>query len=261
MPTRDVPLPAAAIAELDAAWAAYRTALRQSDRWTLDRLAPVVQAADAAGWSTRRIAADFDLTRKHVGILLGRPGGPDPALAGASEEALNRAWRRASARVANRRERATAHLATVLRAGKAAGWSYRSLSSTLGVTAERLRQIATDPIPSEATPVTCFHRESGDPSPEERFTQLSAEETATFRALADQARTNHTGPESAVARVVSERLSAMIHEARQRGVRWVELDEACGYAPGSARARAARHGYERLAPSRRAYAPVPSASS
>jgi hypothetical protein len=103
---------------------------------------------------------------------------------------------------------------------------------------------------------------------------LTADENETLVRLAERARRAtkkvgkrlgpNPGPDqlrgleaSLEDRLASEELSALLIRLKEDRVPWPELDAACGYRPGSARARALRHGYAQAPPSMSSYTPTP----
>lgn len=268
------------------AFTAFRAALDFQDPWANSRLATVVRAADAAGWSRRSTAAALGLSRERVRRIAGHPADrkytmPQHALGQPFPRAAVTAFRKAEDEVSLRRIRTERELIAHLRAAHHdAGWPYTALGEILGVSAERLRQIAdTDlDVSTEAVPAyEPFARVLKDrPAPAPSAGVLETDEKGRLRDLAATARhsSKFVGKglgadpapdrvralkESLAARAASEELSALIIALKRRNVPWPDLDDACGYKPGGARARAIRHGYSAAPPSRKPYTPTPAA--
>jgi hypothetical protein len=173
------------------------------------------------------------------------------------------AYRRCEDEVNLRRILTERTFAGAVRAANAAGWSNPRLGAIVGLTGERMRQIADMDLSTDGTSIPCFTpyakpakaqaERPGRPA-------LGEDEAAQMRRLADAARKatkkvgKRLGPapsaedireleDALAARKASEELSGLIMAARGRGVPWAALDAACGYARGSAQARAVRHGY------------------
>lgn len=242
-------------------------------------LAAVVLGSHASGWSYRSIARSLELSRDRTMQLASledappyevpqyRPGAEFP-------QAAVREFRRRTEQEQRRRARAEARAAATIMAAHAAGWPYTELAGLVGLSDERLRQMAAMPAAGESVPAFTPPAPPPAPEPARREGALDDAEAARLAELAQLARTSsqNTGrtlprnptPEqlaaleaSLRARKASEELSAMIIAARARNVPWADLDKACGYRPGAARARALRHGHGTLPPSRRAYRTTP----
>lgn len=235
-----------------------REALLQAHRRLSRTLTPAmavpVLSAVSAGWSRRTISAALGIARERterlcaleVPALMDLPRysrtAPFP-------EAAVTAYRTAQAKADSRRARAAAVLSGLIRAAHDSGYSYTDIGAVLNTSGEWARRLASAE-PAHVPPVFTPAPAPAQPSPRGH---LSEEERGQMRALADLARqaaripAGTTDPErldgTLKARRASEQLSAMIAAAKARRVTWPEIDEACGYAPGSARARAKRHGY------------------
>lgn len=278
-------MPPAQVKALEAAYAGFRQALDPQDPWANGRLAAVVRAADAAGWSRRTTAAALGLSRPRTDRIAAFPAAstcrmPKFELGAVFPAAAVTAFRRSEDEVSLRRIRAErALIATIRSAHHDAGWPYTALAARLGANAERLRQIAEIDLDVSAEPAPSFAeftrvlKERKDPLP--RATRpLADAEAERLARLAGRARraTKHVGkrlgprprPEqlreletSLEDRLASEELSALLIRLKDDNVSWLDLDSACGYRPGSARARALRHGYARTPPSMAPYTPTP----
>jgi hypothetical protein len=270
---------------LAAAYAAFRQALDPQDPWANSRLATVIKAADAAGWSRRTTAAALGLSRARTDRIAAFPAAagyrmPKFVLGAAFPAAAVTAFRRYEDEISMRRIRTERTLiATIRSAHHTSGWPYTALAALVGASAERLRQIAEIDLDVSAEPAPAFAeftrvlKERKDPAP--RATRpLTAAEAESLSRLAERARraTKNVGkrlgprprPEqlreleaSLEDRLASEELSALLIRLKEDNVSWLDLDSACGYRPGSARARALRHGYAQTPPSMAPYTPTP----
>lgn len=278
-------MPPTQVKALVAAYAAFRQAMDPQDPWANGRLATVVKAADAAGWSRRTTAAALGLSRPRTDKIAAYPaaGGyriPKFELGAAFPSAAVASFRRREDEISMRRIRTErALIATIRSAHHSAGWPYTALAALVGASAERLRQIAEidldvsgEPAPAFA-PFTRVLKERKAPVP--RATRpLTEAEAESLARLAERARraTKNVGkrlgsrprPEqlreleaSLEDRLASEELSALLIRLKEDNVSWLDLDSACGYRPGSARARALRHGYAQTPPSMAPYTPTP----
>lgn len=267
-PTTDT-MPAREQAAFKAAYAAFRSATDPQDERTLRKLAVVVISALDAGWSRRAIAEGLGINRAKVGLLALQqdvhrikvdpfaPGTEFPAKAVA-------AYRRYEDEVNLRRILTERTFAGAVRAANAAGWSNPRLGAIVGLTGERMRQIAEMHLSSDGVTIPCFTPYGKSPKPKHVTRRerpaLTPEEAKEMRRLAKAAKKatkrvgRRLGPapsaeevkelqEALAARKASEELSELIIAARNRGVPWTALDDACGYARGSAQVRAVRHGY------------------
>ncbi|MCC3299244.1 hypothetical protein [Arthrobacter caoxuetaonis] len=272
--TPPAPMPGECTRALRTAYRALAAANDPADPWANRRFASVIHAATSAGWSRRTTASELGISRDRVlKIAQYEPslecelprykrGEPFPP------QAVD-TFRRIERDVLTRRREARARMSALVQAAHSAGWPFHVLGSIVGATGEWIRQLHDTEDPSSLATVPDFpeYRRplKGKPGPRPRGT-LSGEERTRMRALAVKARA--AGKEPAVtgdalpqeaerileARRASEELSAMIISAKDRRVRWEELDEACGYRTGGARARAVRHGYGKLPPSMTGYA-------
>lgn len=266
------------------AYAAFRAALDPQDPWANSRLATVIRAADAAGWSRRTTAAALGLSRPRVERIAAFPAAaayrmPAFELGTAFPAGAVAAFRKHEDAISLRRIRTErALIATIRAAHHDAGWPYGVLGTLVGASGERLRQIADigldvsgEPAPSFAVFTRVLKERR---SPETRTARpLTEAETERLRHLAERARraTKNVGkrlganprPEqlrdlesSLEDRLASEELSAFLIGLKEDRVSWLDLDTACGYRPGSARARALRHGYAQTPPSMTPYTPT-----
>lgn len=238
-----------------------------------DLLEPVA-AARAAGWPRRSIAAALGIPASRTRRIAPagqthfpryRRGEPFPA------EAVQ-AYTEALSRVAEQKAAAAARMSALVRAAHAAGHSYTLIGKVIGASGEWIRRLA-EPEPDEGIPGLFVPVPVPvPPAPRPPAGHLSAEERAHMLSLAARARNasrisgrriprgvnEHEYLRRLIqARQASEELGQLIIEAKSRNVSWAELDDACGYAPGSARARAKRHGYGSHPPSLCAYTPTP----
>lgn len=262
-------MPAREQAAFKAAYAAFRSATDPQDERTLRKLAVVVVSALDAGWSRRAIAEGLGINREKVARLAAQESVTrikvDPYVPGTEFPAkATAAYRRYEDEVNLRRILTERTFAGAVRAANAAGWSNPRLGAIVGLTGERMRQIADMHLSDEGTSIPCFTPYAKSPKPKaskrrERPGLTDAEKTE-MRRLADAAKKatkrvgRRLGPAPSAeevkelqaaldARKASEELSDLIIAARNRGVPWTDLDEACGYARGSAQVRAVRHGY------------------
>lgn len=229
-------------------------------------LAAVVLGAHGSGWSYRTIARSLELTRERTMQLAALQTTPYPKVAPyrpgeTFPQDVVKEFRRRDRKAAARREEGRAKAAATIKAANDAGWPFWVLASLVDLSDERLRRIALEAPPDLAVrPFT--------PAPP--AVPLAADIASRMAVLARQARssTKNTGrslgadasdeerraaARSVRARKASEELSDLIIAAKNSGVSWAEIEAACGYRPGAARARAVRHGYGSLPPTRRAY--------
>lgn len=154
------------------------------------------------------------------------------------------------------RQAAAKRLANLVTAGRAAGWPVRALAEPLGITPERLRQIAKEFATSGRNVKPRFPTYA--PPVEEKVvpvkkvivrTNLTTAQAKTLATLAKDAPHN-TGsrPLNSPVRKASEEFSRLIIEHHKSGVTWREMAEATGYTVTGLRMRAARHGYGKGAP-------------
>lgn len=278
-------MPAAQAKALEAAYTAFRQALNPQDPWANGRLATVVRAADASGWSRRTTAAALGLSRARADKIAAFPAAasyrmPKFELGAVFPASAVTAFRRFEDEVSMRRIRTErALIATIRSAHHVAGWPYTALAPLVGASAERLRQIAEIDLDVSSEPAIAFapftrvlkERKEQTPRATRPLTDGEAERLARLAAKARKA-TKHVGkrlgphpePEqlrelesSLEDRLASEELSALLISLKEDNVSWLDLDLACGYRPGSARARALRHGYARTPPSMAPYTPTP----
>ncbi|GAA4035633.1 hypothetical protein GCM10023063_20250 [Arthrobacter methylotrophus] len=277
-------MPPAQVKILAAAFVEFRKALDPHDPWTNSRLATVIKAADAAGWSRRTTSTALGISRERTQKIANFPaatvyrmtqhvlGAPFPAAAVS-------AFRKHEDEVSLRRIRTErALIATIRAAHHDAGWPYNTLGALLGTSGERLRQIAEINLDIDDEPAPAFDAFTrvlkARKEPIRSVRVLDETEVQWLRELADQARkaTKAVGkrlgpspsPEQRRAlevsledRLASEELSALLIRLKKNHVSWPDLDAACGYKPGGARARALRHGYSQTPPSMAPYTPTP----
>ncbi|MGK3708595.1 hypothetical protein [Arthrobacter sp. IK3] len=270
-------IPADQAKALVRAYTAFTSAADPADPWANRRLASVINAATAAGWSRRTTASALGISRERAlkisqftpslkcEVPRYRSGESFPASAISKFRSLEE-------QIRNRREQTRSDAAALIRAAHNAGWPFQVLGEIVGASGEWIRQLNESAVPADTAPGFPVYRRptKGRPPLNPRGT-LSDEERRTMRKLAARARSAAKVPVRLAgqdpreetrrrvkavmeARQASEQLSAMIIGAKARRVRWEELDEACGYKPGAARARAVRHGYGKLPPSMNGYA-------
>lgn len=260
-------MPAREQTAFKAAYAAFRSASDPQDEKTARKFATVIASAIDAGWSQRSVAENLGITRERVGRLA-KMDAPrikvEPYAPGKDFPARTvTAYRRVEDEVNLRRILTERTFSGAVRAANAAGWSNPRLGAIVGLTGERMRQIADMDLSTDGTSVPCFTpfaKPAKAPVERPGRPALTDEEEQAMRRLADVARKatkrvgKRLGPapspdevqelEAALrVRRASEELSGLIMAARGRGVPWAALDAACGYARGSAQARAVRHGY------------------
>lgn len=242
----------------------FSAALDPVDQWAGRRLASVITAAHSAGWSRRTLAAALGMSRERV-LKLSQY---KPSLRCTVEqyrrgssfpESAVSAFRRIEREIEDRRRGAEVRMASLVRSAHASGWPYHLIGLEVGATGEWIRQIG-DLHPEAGSAPEAFDRYSRPlkvrPAPSPRG-RLEEAERRQLRELAAVARGNTKSSERTPAeREASEQLSALIIAAKERRITWDDLDEACGYRPGSARARAVRHGYGKLPPSMKPYSPA-----
>lgn len=256
-------MPPRQVQALRRAFSDFNAARDPSDPWAGRRLASVINAATSAGWSRRTVADELGISRERtLKLSQYRPSlrctveryrrgtsFPEPAVA---------AFRRIEAEISERRREAEAKMASLVRSAHEAGWPYHLIGQEVGATGEWIRRIS-EMHPGAGTsretfdPYTRVLKPRPEPKPRGRLTD---EERDRMRRLAVLARANTKAARTKAEREASEQLSALIIAAKERRITWDDLDEACGYRPGSARARAVRHGYGKLPPSMKAYSPA-----
>lgn len=251
------------------AFAEHRAALDPHDQWANTRLATVIGAAEAAGWPGRMTASALGMSRERLRrISKFPPAAPFsmPAYAPGADfpRAAVAAFRRHEAEVRKRRDRAERILVAVLRsAHHDAGWPYNVMAAMVGASGEWLRQISesdTDITGQESPAFDPFTRVLKERQEPPARTRLAEEDRERLRQLAEHARKATKSvalKQSLAARRASEDLSALLIRLKDLKVTWPELDEACGYKPGGARARAIRHGYAQTPPSVSRYTRTP----
>jgi hypothetical protein len=256
------PMPPDQTAAFQRACTEYREAVDPHNPWANRRLAVAIKGALDAGWSARAIAAGLRIERKRIPrITAHSPVAalkvPPPAAGSELPAKIRDVFRSYEDEVNLRRINAERHWVATIRAARAAGWPYDKLARLVPVTGERLRVLADmdlDVSDVDAPVFDPYLRSAPAPAePAPAAERLSDQEKERMRDCAARARrARKTGAVSGdpielapalAARKASEELSDLIIAAKQRGITWPELDEACGYARGGARARAARHGY------------------
>lgn len=267
------------------AFTAFRKALDPMDLWANSRLATVIKAADTAGWSRRTTASALGLSRDRTQKIAGFPAAatfrmPRHELGAAFPAAAVAAFRKYEDEVSLRRVRTElALVATIRAAHHSAGWPYNVLGAIVGASGERLRQIAETGLDVSEEPAPAFEpftrilKGRTDQAPRATRT-LDPAEAERLRHLAERARKatksigKRLGPRPSAEqlraleasledRLASEALSALLIGLKEDQVSWPDLDAACGYKPGGARARAIRHGYAQAPPSMSPYTPTP----
>lgn len=151
--------------------------------------------------------------------------------------------------------RAAVRLATVLRAAHARHWPWGALARYCGgISAERARQLAGTGVDGDRLPrwVPSFpdYREEvakARPNEVRRVkVHLSEAELTELAQLRDLAVSNAGGVALGdPRRRASERFSALIASAHERGVTWRELSAATELTTAALKARVARHGLSR----------------
>lgn len=240
-------------------------------------LAAVILGAHGSGWSYRTIARSLELSRDRtmqLAALKTEPYGPVPLYepgAPFPEETVREFQRRAR-KAAERRDAVRSKAAATIKAAKDAGWSYGQLAALVDLSDEGIRKMALHAAPGvNVAPFSPAGSRTKQPaSAPAAPASLSPAMARRLAELAQVARTatkntgRSLGPdateeqrraaaESIGTRQASEELSELIIEAKTSGVPWSAIEAACGYRPGAARARAVRHGYGSLPPSRQAY--------
>lgn len=240
-------------------------------------LAAIILGAHGSGWSYRTIARSLELSRDRtmqLAALKAEPYGPVPPYQPGVPfpDAVAREFRRRAMKAAARREAARSKAAAAIKAARDAGWSYGQLGALAGLSDEGIRKMALHApadlhVPPFSPAVIRVEQTvrppevpaSLDPSVARRLAQLAqvarTSTKNTGRSLGPDAtdEQRRAADESIRARKASEELSDLIIETKNSGVLWAEIEAACGYRPGAARARAVRHGYGSLPPSRQAY--------
>lgn len=227
---------------------------------------PVISAV-SAGWSRRTVSAALGIPRERAERLCALEVAelmdlPRYSRSTPFPESAVTAYRSAQAKADACRARNAAVLSGLIRSAHDAGYSYADIGQVLDTSGEWARRLAA-PAPAAVPPVFPPAPVPDRPVPRGHLTEG---ERARMRTLAGHARqasrlpAGSTDPEQLAAalkaRRASEELSAMIAAAKTRRVTWPEIDKACGYAPGSARARAKRHGYSTRPKSVPAYQPT-----
>lgn len=260
------------------AYADFRDAKSPHDTWANRKLASVIHSLQSAGWPRRTIGEGLGITPERVRKLVEYP--PTMALKFPSYEtgaqfpkSAVTAFRKREDDVNIRAMRAEKIFVAMLRAAHSSGWPFPQLARLVGISGERLRQIAESDVDIEGIEVPEFAtyiRPVKAKPPVVVKTRLTDAEKARFRDLATIASktTKSTGEglgpnpsaeeieaaaQALKVRKASEELSALIIDAKNRNVSWPDLDAACGYRKGAARARASRHGFGKLPPSMKKY--------
>ncbi|NKX55974.1 hypothetical protein [Arthrobacter mobilis] len=264
-------------AMLRRAFAEYRAARDPFDPRAVSKLASVTNSAHAAGWSRRSIAGALGISTERIRRLAEVTDAPELEVpryrAGESFPAsVVSAFRRAEDQIRSRMAATERKLTALLRFAHASGWPFQTLADIIGdVTGERLRQLAeSDLDTSGIEPPVLFEefnravKRSRTPKalPRGQLTNEEKQRLGELAAIAGRAtrmgqKSRRKGAEfieeHLTVRQASEELSALIAEVKRRNVIWADIDYACGYRRGSARARAARHGYGSTPPSMRGY--------
>lgn len=226
---------------------------RRLSRTITPAMAVPVISAVSAGWSRRTISSALGIARERTERLcaLEVPSLMDlPRYSRSTPfpDAAVSAYRSAQAKADTRRARDASVLSGLIRSAHAAGYSYPDIGEVLGTSGEWARRLASAE-PAPVPPVFTPPAPAAGPVPRGHLTDEERDQMRALADLARQASRLHAGSDpvqlagTLKARKASEQLSAMIAAAKERRVTWPEIDEACGYAPGSARARAKRHGY------------------
>lgn len=260
------------------AYADFRDAKSPHDAWANRKLASVIHSLQTAGWPRRTIGEGLGITPERVRKLVEYP--PTMVLKFPAYEtgaqfpkSAVTAFRKREDDVNIRAMRAEKIFVAMLRAAHSSGWPFPQLARLVGISGERLRQIAESDVDIDGIEVPEFAtyiRPVKAKPPVVVKTRLTDAEKARFRELASIASktTKSTGEglgpnpsaeeieaaaQALKVRKASEELSALIIDAKNRNVSWPDLDAACGYRKGAARARASRHGFGKLPPSMKKY--------
>lgn len=259
------------------AYADFRDAKSPHDPWANRKLASVILSLQKVGWPRRTIAEGLGITPERVRKLVEYQ--PTAELKFPKYETGNfpksavSAFRKREDEVNLRAMKAEKVFVAILRAAHESGWPFPQLARLVGISGERLRQIAESNVDIEGInppEFITYIRPVKAKAPVVAKTRLTDEEKAHFRELASIASktTKSTGEglgpnpsaeeieaaaQALKVRKASEELSALIIDAKNRNVSWPDLDAACGYRKGAARARASRHGFGKLPPSMKKY--------
>jgi hypothetical protein len=147
-------------------------------------------------------------------------------------------------------------LAMTLRLAAREGWTFVALAQPLGLTRERVRQLANgatghaDGIDVPAPPQRPAPQPPGPPPPPSPA--LGEEEVAHLRRMWKMARkVNGATPADHPLRVLSRQFSAELAAAHSRGVSVYRIAKQLGVSHSAIRYRLGRHGYMPLPPSMR----------
>ena len=277
-PKKRARLPEAQESAFIKAYEAFQAAKDPHDQWANRKLATVIHSLQDAGWPRRTIADSLGITPERVRKLVEYE--PTASLKfpkyeqGATfPKSAQTAFRKREDDVNLRTLNAERKFLALLRSAHAAGWPFPQLARIVGISGERMRQIYESDVSvedMEMPEIEAYVRPVKAKPQITPKTKLTEAEKKKFRRLAEIAAktTKSTGKnlgpnptkeekeEAAQAlkvRRASEELSALIIDAKNRNVSWPDLDEACGYRRGAARARASRHGFGKLPPSMKAY--------
>ena len=161
----------------------------------------------------------------------------------------------AAAQAGYRDTRAHLRFRAYVKALRAAGWTFQSIGTDLGVSREYVRQVAAADAPefNDLPPVPAVPPK---PQPEPRLTKwealphLAPETAEWMRTLhADARRVNGVTPADSPLRVATIRLTELIAEEVTRGVTVAEVARTLGVTHYAVRSRLARHGYDTPCPS------------
>jgi hypothetical protein len=260
------------------AYADFRDAKSPHDPWANRKLASVILSLQKVGWPRRTIAEGLGITPERVRKLVEyQPTAelkfPKYETGTHFPKSAVSAFRKREDEVNLRAMKAEKVFVAILRAAHESGWPFPQLARLVGISGERLRQIAESNVDIEGiTPpeFATYIRPVKAKAPVVAKTRLTDQEKAHFRELASIASktTKSTGEglgpnpsadeieaaaQALKVRKASEELSALIIDAKNRNVSWPDLDAACGYRKGAARARASRHGFGKLPPSMKKY--------
>lgn len=261
------------------AFEAFQEVKNPYDPWSNRKLAEVIHSLQETGWPRRTIADSLGITPERVRKLdefdtphrlkfpKHGPGVPFP-------KSAVKAFRKREDEVNLRNLKAERNFLCMLRtAHDKAGWPFPQLARMVGISGERMRQIYESDVTvddMEAPEFEQYVRPVKDkpkvtpkakltPDEKKRLRHLASIASKTTKSTGKNLGPNPTEEEKAAAaqalkvRRASEELSALIIAAKNRNVSWPDLDEACGYRRGAARARASRHGFGKLPPSMKAY--------
>lgn len=278
-PKKRARLPEAQETAFIKAYEAFQEAKNPHDQWANRKLATVIHSLQDAKWPRRTIADSLGITPERVRKLdeyepTTTLKFPTYTQGATFPKAALTAFRRREDEINLRTLNAERKFLTLLRAAHDnAGWPFPQLAHMVGISGERMRQIYESDVAVDDTELPHIDqyvrpvKSKPEVTPK---TKLTADEKRRFRHLAQIAAktTKSTGKnlgpnpseeeleaaaQALKVRRASEELSALIIDAKRRNVSWPDLDDACGYKRGAARARASRHGFGKLPPSMKAY--------